>query len=142
MLFRSDNPSIKVIIDLHRDDANGGEKRVTTIDGKQTAQIMLFNGLSRNAKGDIEYIPNPNLASNLAFSLQVELQAMKEYPTLMKRIYLKGYRYNLHVVPRSLHVELGTKKNTVEEAKNAMVPVAKVLYQVLSGDTTDTTGDN
>lgn len=137
-----ENPSIKVIIDLHRDDANGGEKRVTTIDGKQTAQIMLFNGLSRNAKGDIEYIPNPNLSSNLAFSLQVELQAMKEYPTLMKRIYLKGYRYNLHVVPRSLLVELGTNKNTVEEAKNAMVPFAKVLYQVLSGNTTDTAKDN
>ena len=130
-----ENPSIKVIIDLHRDE---GDKRVTKIDGKETAQIMLFNGLSRNANGDNKYIPNENLAVNLAFSLQLELQAMKEYPTLMKRIYLKSYRYNLHLLPRATLVELGTANNTVEEAKNAMEPFAKVIYQVLSGNTTET----
>lgn len=130
-----ENPSIKVIIDLHRDE---GEKRVTRINGKDTAQIMLFNGLSRNARGDNEYIPNENLVGNLAFSLQLELQAMKEYPSLMKKIYLKSYRYNLHLLPRATLVELGTSNNTVEEAKNAMEPFAKVLYQVLSGDTTKT----
>lgn len=130
-----ENPSIKVIIDLHRDE---GDKRVTQIAGKDTAQIMLFNGLSRNSNGDNEYIPNENLEGNLAFSLQLELQAMKEYPTLMKRIYLKSYRYNLHLLPRATLVELGTSNNTVEEAKNAMEPFAKVIYQVLSGNTTET----
>ena len=130
-----ENPSIKVIIDLHRDQ---GDKRVTQIDGKDTAQIMIFNGLSRNSRGDNVDIPNENLEGNLAFSLQLELQAMKEYPTLMKRIYLKSYRYNLHLVPRATLVELGTSNNTVEEAKNAMEPFAKVIYQVLSGNTTET----
>lgn len=130
-----ENPSIKVIIDLHRDQ---GDKRVTQIDGKDTAQIMLFNGLSRNSNGDNVYIPNENLVGNLAFSLQLELQAMKEYPTLMKKIYLKDYRYNLHLLPRATLVELGTVNNTVEEAKNAMEPFAKVIYQVLSGNTTKT----
>lgn len=130
-----ENPSIKVIIDLHR---NSGNHVVTQIDGRDTAPIMLFNGLSRNANGDIEYLENDNLANNLAFSLQIELQAMKEYPTLMKRIYLKNYRYNLHLLPRALLVELGSANNTVEEAKNAMIPFAKVIYQVLSGNTTKT----
>ncbi|WP_310604305.1 stage II sporulation protein P [Anaerosporobacter sp.] len=128
-----ENPSIKVIIDLHR---NSGDRVVTTIDGRDTAPIMLFNGMSRNANGDIAYLHNDNLANNLAFSLQVELQGMKEYPTLMKRIYLKNYRYNLHLLPRALLVELGSSNNTVEEARNAMIPFAKVLYQVLSGNTT------
>lgn len=130
-----ENPSIKVIIDLHR---NSGDHVVTKIDGRDTAPIMLFNGMSRNANGDIKYLQNDNLANNLAFSLQVELQAMKEYPTLMKRIYLKNYRYNLHLLPRALLVELGSANNTVEEAKNAMIPFAKVIYQVLSGNTTET----
>ncbi|WP_238483772.1 stage II sporulation protein P [Anaerosporobacter faecicola] len=128
-----DNPSIKVMIDLHR---NSGDRVVTTIEGKEVAPIMLFNGLSRNASGEITYLPNKNLTNNLAFSLQVQLQAMKEYPTLMKKIYLKQYRYNLHLMPRSLLVELGSVENTVEEAKNAMEPFAKVLHQVLSGNTT------
>lgn len=130
-----ENPSIKVIIDLHR---NSGDHVITKIDGRDTAPIMLFNGMSRNANGDIKALQNDNLANNLAFGLQVELQAMKEYPTLMKRIYLKNYRYNLHLLPRALLVELGSEKNTVEEAKNAMIPFAKIIYQVLSGDTTKT----
>lgn len=134
-----ENPSIKVVIDLHRN--SGDDKIITTVNDKDTAQIMLFNGLCRNANGDISYIPNPNLQDNLAFSLQVQLEAMKQYPTLMRKIYLKNYRYNQHVLPRTLLVELGNDKNTVEEAKNAMVPFAQVLYQVLSGNTVEMSDD-
>ena len=61
-------PSIQVIIDLHRDS---GSKRVTSIDGKDTAQVMFFNGLSRNMNGPIPYLYNPYLQDNLAFSLQM-----------------------------------------------------------------------
>jgi stage II sporulation protein P len=34
---------------------------------------------------------------------------------------------------RSLLVEVGGQTNTVEEAKNAMEPLAAILYKVLSG---------
>lgn len=122
-------PSIEVIIDLHRDS---GSKRVTTIDGKRTAQAMFFNGISRNHNGNIEYLYNPNLRGNLAFSLQMKLAAMSLYPDFAKPIYIKGYRYNLHYKERSLLIELGTDRNTVEEARNAMEPLAKVLNQVLA----------
>ncbi len=124
-------PSINVIIDLHRDSGN---KRITTINGKKTAQMMLFNGISRNKNGDIQYLYNPNLQGNLAFSLQMKLAAMSLYPDFAKPIYIKGYRYNLHYKEKSLLIELGTDKNTVEEARNAMEPLAKVLDQVLSGE--------
>jgi stage II sporulation protein P len=127
-----DNPSIKVTIDLHRD--SGNDKIVTKINGKETAQVMLFNGLSTQDDDGEEYLTNKNLQGNLAFSLQLQIQALKMYPDFMKKIYLKGYRFNLHLVPRALLVELGNDKNTVEEAKNAMEPFAKILYQVLSGE--------
>lgn len=127
-----ENPSIEVIIDLHRDA--GSAKRVTTINGKPTAQIMLFNGLSRNLNGPISYLANPNLQSNIAFSLQMKVASMEKYPDFAKKIYLKGYRYNLHLREKSLLIELGTVKNTVEEAKNAMEPLADVLHHVLSGN--------
>lgn len=48
------NPSIEVVIDLHRDGANN--KRVTKIDGKDVAQIMFFNGLSRMQRERIIFI--------------------------------------------------------------------------------------
>lgn len=126
-----EHDSIEVLIDLHRDA--GSTKRVTMIDGKPTAQIMLFNGLSRNLNGAIGYLKNPNLQGNLAFSLQLKLAAMEQYPDFAKKIYLKGYRYNLHLKEKSILVELGTVSNTVEEAKNAMKPLANILNSVLQG---------
>lgn len=124
-------PSIQVIIDLHRD---GGNKRVTTIDGKKTAQIMFFNGLSRNMNGPIAYLYNPYLKENLAFSLQLKLAAMERYADYAKPIYLKGYEYNLSLLPRSLLIEVGTDQNTVSEAVNAMEPLAVMLNEVLRKD--------
>lgn len=126
-----ENPSIRVIIDLHRDGVAGKEKRLTMVNGRKTAQIMLFNGLSRNKNGPIDYLVNENLSDNLAFSLQIKLKAMESYPNFTTPNYLKGYRYNLHLAKRSLLVELGNQNNTFEEAKNAMVPLADILNQVL-----------
>lgn len=123
-------PSIEVIIDLHRD---AGTKRVATINGKQTAKVMLFNGLCRNTQGKLTYLPNENLKDNLAFSFQMKLIGDELYPGLMNRIFLKDYRYNMHLKERYLLIELGTEQNTVEEAKNAMEPLADVLNQVLGG---------
>lgn len=127
-------PTIQVMIDLHRDASSDGKtKRVTTIDGKKCAQVMLFNGLSRNLSGDIEYLYNPNLQGNLGFSLQMKLKAMEYYEDFTLPIFLKGYRYSLHLREKSLLVELGNEVNTVKEAKNSMEPFAKVLDAVLSG---------
>ena len=121
-------PSIEVIIDLHRD---AGTKRVVTLNGKPTAKVMLFNGLCRNTMGKLSYLPNDNLKDNLAFSFQMKLIGDEMYPGLMSRIFLKDYRYNMHLKGRYLLVELGTGQNTVEEAKNAMEPLADILAQVL-----------
>lgn len=126
-------PSIEVVIDLHRDAVTEGTKLVTEINGKQTAKIMFFNGLSRTAKnGDIGYLQNPNKEANLAFSLQMQLKAAELYPGFTRKIYLKGYRYNLHLKPRSLLIEVGAQTNTKEEVKNAMEPLARMLYEVLT----------
>ncbi len=124
-------PSIEVIIDIHRDGVPGTEKKLTTVDGKKTAKIMLFNGLSRNKTGPIDYLENKNLFKNLAFSLQLKLIAMEKYPNFTTPNYLKGYRYNMHLAGRSLLIELGNQNNTLEEAKNAMIPLADMLNQVL-----------
>lgn len=127
-------PSIQVVIDLHRDGVGNKVHRLTKVNGKRTAQLMFFNGLSRNRKGEIKYLKNDNLQANLSFSLQMKLKCMELYPNLAKPVYLKSYRYNLHMKKRSLLIELGNENNTMQEAKNAMEPLAKVLNQVLSED--------
>ena len=126
-------PSIQVIIDLHRDGIGSEDRRTTVIDGKTTAKFMLFNGLSRNKEGVIDYLYNPKLEGNLAFSLQLKLKAMELYPTITRPNYLKGYRYNLHLREKSLLIELGNQNNSSEEAMNALEPMAEILDAVLQG---------
>lgn len=126
------NPSIEVVIDLHRDGVPEDKHLVTEINGKQTAKVMFFNGLSKTAKkGELSYLPNPNLEENLAFSFQLAYQSKLYYPRFTRCIYLKGYRYNLHVRPKALLLEVGAQTNTFEEAKNAMEPFADILNKVL-----------
>jgi stage II sporulation protein P len=127
-----ENPTIEVVIDLHRDSVPEENRLVTTIDGKPTAKIMFFNGLCRTtASGDLTSLQNPYLKDNLAFSLQMQLAAAQAYPDLTRKIYLKGYRYNMHFCPKSLLVEVGAQNNTFEEALNAMEPLASLLAEVL-----------
>jgi len=130
----AENPSIKVVIDLHRDSVAEETRLVMDLDGRPTARFMFFNGLSRTRKtGNIAYLYNENQDANLAFSFQMQLKAAEYYPGLTRKIYLKGYRYNMHLCPRSLLIELGAQNNTVEEAMNACDPLAHILDMVLSG---------
>ena len=125
-------PSIKVVIDLHRDGVKESTKLVTTQNGQKMAQIMFFNGVSRTASnGDLTYLKNPNKKMNLSFSLQLQAQAVKKYPGFTRKIYIKGYRYNLHYRGRSLLVEVGAQNNTVKQAKASMSLLAELLNNVL-----------
>lgn len=131
----AENPGVEVVIDLHRDGVPSDRRLVTEINGKPTAKIMFFNGLSRtNQNGEITYLPNPYIQDNLAFSFQLMLESRKLYPDFARTIYLRGYRYNLHLRPKALLVECGAQTNTVEEEKNAMEPFAEILNKVLKGE--------
>lgn len=128
----AENPSIEVIIDLHRDGVSEGTRLVKEIGGRQTAQFMFFNGISYlNSTGAIAYLENPYIEQNLAFSFQMKLAADRYYPGFCRNIYLKGLRYNMHYRPKSLLIEVGAQTNTVEEVMNAVEPLAQILAEVL-----------
>lgn len=129
------NPTIEVVIDLHRDAVAEGNKLVMTLQGQDMAQFMFFNGLSyTRARGELTSLPNPYVQDNLAFAFQMKLTADEYYPGLTRKTYLKGYRYNLQYRPKSLLIELGAQTNTVEEAMNACRPLAHIISMVLKGE--------
>lgn len=131
-------PSIEVVIDLHRDAVAEERKLVSEQNGKQAAQVMFFNGLSHTKKqGDIAYLENPYVDDNLAFSFQMQVLCNEYYPGLTRRIYLKGYRYNMHLRPQSLLIELGAQTNTCEEVRNTLDILAHVLSMCLEGESAD-----
>lgn len=130
-----ENPTIQVVIDLHRDgiDESAG-KLVMDLDGKPTARFMFFNGVSCGKRtGNIDYLYNPNLEENMAFSFQLKKAAEEYYPGLSRKNYINAYRYNMHLCGRTTLIELGAQNNTVEEIMNACYPIAHILDMVLSG---------
>ncbi|MGE4215271.1 MAG: stage II sporulation protein P [Anaerotignaceae bacterium] len=120
-------PTIEVCIDLHRDSAQEGIEMTCDIGGKDTARLMLVNGVC-TAQDSGE---NPYIKENLALSLKMYSAFNENYNGLARRIYLKPYRYSTFIKPRSLLVEVGCESNTLEQAQNAMYPLADILINVL-----------
>lgn len=128
------NPSIEVVIDLHRDGVADTTHLVTEVDGRQMAKIMFFNGISySNVKGNINYLYNPYRDDNLAMSLQMHLIGEAYYPGFLRRNYINAYRYCLYERAKSMLIEAGAQTNTFEEVKNAMEPLADMLDKLLTG---------
>ena len=128
------NPSIEVVIDLHRDGVADTTHLVTEVDGRQMAKIMFFNGISySNVKGNINYLYNPYRDDNLAMCLQMHLIGEAYYPGFLRRNYINAYRYCLHERAKSMLIEAGAQTNTFEEVKNAMEPLADMLDKLLTG---------
>ena len=128
------NPSIEVVIDLHRDGVADTTHLVTEVDGRQMAKIMFFNGISySNVKGNINYLYNPYRDDNLAMSLQMHLIGEAYYPGFLRRNYINAYRYCLHERAKSMLIEAGAQTNTFEEVKNAMEPLSDMLDKLLTG---------
>lgn len=135
----ADNPSIQVVIDMHRDGVGDHlPPFVTYVDGVRTAQIMFFNGLSRRIRNGepeaVPWLPNPYQTENLNFSFRLQLAANQLHPGLARRIYLRAFRYSLHMAPLSTLVEVGNQHNTFQDAVNAMVPLAEIIAAVVLGD--------
>ncbi len=129
----SQYPSIEIVIDLHRDGVREDVHLVTDINGKSTARIMFFNGVCRDENGELADLSNPYREDNLAFSLQMRLASMLISNDFCRTNYLKTWRYNQHFLGRCILVEVGAQTNTVEEAMNAMEPLAQTLDYVLGG---------
>ena len=130
-----ENPSIELVIDLHRDGINENTHLVEMINGKPTAKIMFFNGISRimeNGKlNNISNLPNPYIHTNLALSFNMQKRAMEKYPKFTRKIYIKPYRYSLHLKPKTMLIEAGAQTNTKEEMYNAMELLAELINDVI-----------
>lgn len=135
----AENPSIQMVIDLHRDGVGPHvAPMVTYINGERAAQIMFVNGLSRRFRNGttttVYHLPNPYQRENLAFTLNLQLAANNLYPGIARRAYLLPFRYSLHMAPQSILLEVGAQNNTFQEALNAMEPMANIIAAVVLGE--------
>ncbi len=130
----AENPSIELVIDLHRDGVNPNLHLVTTDNGQKCAKVMFFNGLCKKQTDgklqNIPSLPNPYIKTNLALSFRMQQKMNELYPNLTRKIYLNAYRYSLHMKDKSMLIELGAQTNTVEEINNSIDRLATTIYEV------------
>ena len=115
--YLADYPSIKIVIDLHRDALCSDTvtyKTTATEQGVCASQVMLFVG------SDASGLEHPNWRQNLSLALYLQNAVCQSYPSLMRPITLTKYRYNQHLSPGSMIIEVGSNGNTLQEALAAM----------------------
>ena len=127
----AENPSICMVLDLHRDaaeDAAGRQKTSSvTIDGVSTANLMLVMGSN---KGNRTF---PNWERNLALAVKLQAQLEQTNPGLCKPINLVTSRYNQDLCNGALLVEVGTAGNTHAEALAAEEHLAAGILALENG---------
>ena len=122
-------PSIKVVIDIHRDGIgteSGRSKPVCTVNGKKAAQFMIMAGYNCDddpAFDDWEY--------NLRFALKLQKTAVDMYPDLARPLYFGDFVYNMDINTGSLLIEVGADSNTVEEVRYTGALLGKIISQTL-----------
>ena len=110
-------PGVAVVIDIHR-DALGTDgviyKTMAEEEGTVASQLMLLVGT------DASGLEHPNWRSNLALALYLQEAVGRRHPTLMRPVTLARQRYNQHLTPGSLILEVGSSGNTLQEALAAI----------------------
>lgn len=124
-------PSIQMVIDLHRDaasDANGDPVHHTAdIDGESTAQIMLVMGTDEGG------LSHPGWRSNLSWALKYQAVLNRLYPGLCRDVNLRTERFNQHVTPGSMLIEVGSSGNTLRQALAAARDLGEGLAVLIEG---------
>ena len=125
-------PSIKIVIDLHRDaiagDGSNRIKPIAEINGKTAAQVMLVMG---SQSGGITAFPKWQENLKLAVRFQQKMESM--YPGLARSISLMSRLYNENLTTGSLLLEVGTEVNSMEEVSYSAELAANALISVLNG---------
>jgi stage II sporulation protein P len=119
----SENPELKVLMDIHR-DAGIPRKETVFVNGEESARIMLVVSNGRR-------LPNPHWQENYAFAQRIANLLEEKYPGIVKGVRLKDGRYNQHVSPRAILVEVGSDKNTLQEGLVAARCLASVLAELI-----------
>ncbi len=123
-------PEASVYIDLHRNTANVKMRKddVAEIDGQRVARMFFVVGTSIGTY-EGEYDTAHDWQQNYALAKAVTARLRAVDPRLALDIRLKVGRYNQHVSPYCLLVEVGHNANTFEDAANAISYLAQALAE-------------
>ncbi len=114
-----ENPQIEMVIDLHRD---GVRREMTTaqIDGNSYGKILFLVGSRDN---------HPDWKENYKFANYIKSGLEEIKPELSRGVKTRRFSYNQEVHPRSVLIEVGGHKNSIEEVKRSIPYLSKSLIK-------------
>ncbi|HWQ61992.1 MAG TPA: stage II sporulation protein P, partial [Negativicutes bacterium] len=121
----TDNPSIQMVFDIHR-DADKRDNATVIVNGVAMARITLVVGMGQ------QDLAQPGWQQNHAFAKLLDARLNQHFPGLSRGIQLVEWRYNQHLHPRSLLVEVGCQENSREEATRSIELLGDVVAEILS----------
>lgn len=116
-------PSLRLLIDLHRDAPQEGGELVTSVDGEQVAQIAIVVGTGTGGREG---------ASNLEAARLLAAELDHRFPGLLRRVMVyPGRRYNQHLHPGALLIEVGSYRTREEAAMRSARLLAQAIAAML-----------
>ena len=113
------------IIDVHRDGIPDQSEYACSIDGENVSRVRLLVGRG-----------NQNSSVNREFAKQMKAVADKQYPGLVKDIFIGKGTYNQDLAPHAILLEFGTHTISKERVLNSADMMAKVVSNTLYGPQT------
>lgn len=114
-------PTIKCVIDLHRDAiASDSKAQTVSVGGRQCAS---YSFVVSNAV--------PTYDANLKFIKRLNKEASDSYSGFCGKVLERGYRYNQDLSSHYMLLEIGYNRNDIEEARNTAEVFGKVLADTL-----------
>ena len=119
-------PSIRMVIDLHRDGLEENKKLRTAVkvEGKSAARVMFVVGTNQN-------LIHPNWKENFKLAIKLHERLNELYPGLTRPIDLSFNRYNQHLSNAALIMEVGGDGDTLDEALETTKYLARVISEVI-----------
>lgn len=117
-------PSIKYLIDIHRDSANYNTTYYEQ-DGTNYARVLLVTGLEHTKE-----------SNNEGFADKLNEIIKKNYPglsrgVLKKKVDTVGGLYNPNLDGKSVLIEIGGVDNEIEEVYNTVEAISKCLSELI-----------
>lgn len=127
----AENPSIKVVLDIHRDaiERPDGTRIAPTVEinGKNAAQVMIISGCDDGTMG------MPNYMKNFRFASALQQQLEEDFPGLTRPVLFDYRQYNQDLTTGSILIEVGGHANSIDEALYSGELIGRALADLFSG---------
>lgn len=120
-------------IDLHRDaySENNGPNTVQAA-GEDVARLMFLIGKGTGQTG-AGYDVKPDYESNHAIATLLTNRLNMQVENICRPVKTKTGRYNQHIAPCCVLIEVGNNQNTLEEALRAMPYLCNAICSLADG---------